>query len=238
MNIANKPSAEEKGETILIVEDDRSLREGLALNFKMRGYTVITASDGEEGMNMAFSAAPNLIILDIMLPGWSGLDILAELREKENHIPVLVLSARDTTGNKIEGLNLGADDYLTKPFELRELIARVEAMLRRGRIEKKDNKYVSFGDVRIQMKERKVTLKEREIELSTKEFDLLCLLACTPGRPFTRDYILERIWGWGFDGTVRTVDNFIMSLRKKIEDNPTAPKYIRTVRQVGYKLEL
>jgi DNA-binding response OmpR family regulator len=237
MSIGKRQSTEENGETILIVEDDKSIRDGLAMNFKIRGYKILVASDGEEGMNKAFDCNPDLVILDVMLPGWSGLDILAELRQRKNHVPVLMLSARDTTANKIEGLDLGADDYLTKPFELRELIARVEAMLRRRRIEAKEQKDISFGDVTIQLNERRVTIKEKEIELSNKEFDLLCLLAVAPGRPFTRDFILDRIWGWGFDGTSRTVDNFIMSLRKKIENDPTAPRHIRTVRQVGYKLE-
>jgi two-component system alkaline phosphatase synthesis response regulator PhoP len=238
MTTEKKQLMEEKAETILIVEDDKSLRDGLAMNFKMRGYRILTASDGEEGMKLAFDANPDLVILDIMLPGWSGLDILAELRKKENQVLVLALSARDTTANKIEGLELGADDYLTKPFDLKELIARIEAMLRRRRIEVKDQKDVSFGEVIILINERKVMLKGEEVELSNREFDLLCLLALAPGRPFTRDFILDRIWGWGFDGTTRTVDNFIMSLRKKIESDPTTPKHIRTVRQVGYKLEL
>ena len=238
MNIDKKQVAEETAETLLIVEDDKALREGLAMNFKMRGYKVITAQDGEEGMAKAFDAAPDLIVLDIMLPGWSGLDILTELRRKENPVPVLILSARDTTANKIEGLEIGADDYLTKPFELKELIARVEAMLRRGRRTSKDRQDLSFGDVVVHVQERSVEVGGRPVEISTKEFDLLCLLAQSPGRPFTRDHILDRIWGWGFDGTARTVDNFIMSLRKKIEKDPAAPQHIRTVRQVGYKLEL
>lgn len=237
MNISKNQPSGENGSSILIIEDDKALRDGLAMNFKMRGYKVLTAQDGEEGMARAFDLNPDLIILDIMLPGWSGLDILTELRRRESSVPVLVLSARDTTANKIEGLELGADDYLTKPFELKELIARVEAMLRRRRMEIPDRREITFGDVTIQLQERTVAVDGALVELSTKEFDLLCLFALAPGRPFTRDYILDRIWGWGFDGTARTVDNFIMSLRKKIEKNPASPRYIKTVRQVGYKLE-
>lgn len=232
-----KKQSDETGETILIVEDDKALREGLAMNFKMRGYKVLTAEDGEEGMTKAFDGNPDLIVLDIMLPGWSGLDILTELRQRENPVPVLILSARDTTADKIEGLELGADDYLTKPFELKELMARVEAMLRRRRLETKDIQDVTFGNVTIRLQERTVLVDGAKVDLSTKEFDLLCLLALAPGRPFTRDFILDRIWGWGFDGTARTVDNFIMSLRKKIEKDSTSPRHIRTVRQVGYKLD-
>ena len=122
-------------DTILVIEDDRALREGLALNFELHGYQVETAADGEEGMRKAFDIRPDLIILDIMLPGWSGLDILAELRDRRQDVPVLILSARGTTDNKVEGLNIGADDYLAKPFELPELLARVEAMLRRRRVD-------------------------------------------------------------------------------------------------------
>jgi two-component system alkaline phosphatase synthesis response regulator PhoP len=230
-------SREDKSETILIIEDDKSLRDGLAMNFTILGYRVLAAKDGEEGMVKAFDVNPDLIILDIMLPGWSGLDILAELRGKQNRVPVLVLSARNTTSNIIEGLKTGADDYVTKPFELKELIARVEVMLRRKRTDENARADVRFGDIAIRLGDRKVTLKGEAVELSSKEFDLLCLLAGSPGRPFTRDTILDRVWGWGFDGTTRTVDNFIVNLRKKLEADPAKPRHIKTVRQVGYKLD-
>ncbi len=235
--IDKKQSAEDRNATILIVEDDKALRDGLAMNFKRFGYTVLLAKDGEEGMAKAFDANPDLIVLDIMLPDWSGLDILTELRKRESSVPIMILSARDTISNKIEGLELGADDYMTKPFELKELIARIEAMLRRRKMESNGQKNLSFGDMCIQLQERVVTIDGSLVDLSTKEFDLLSLFAMAPGRPFTRDYILDRIWGWGFEGTARTVDNFIMSLRKKIEKDPTSPKYIKTVRQIGYKFE-
>lgn len=224
-------------ETILVIEDDPSLRDGLAMNFQLHGYNTLTAADGDEGMKLAFDSKPDLIILDIMLPGWSGLDILAELREKNADVPVLILSARDRTKDKIEGLELGADDYVTKPFELPELLARVEAMLRRRRFDRNMEKTIAFGSVVIYPETRNVTYKDRPIELSAKEFDLLLLLAESPGRPFTREIILDRVWGWGFDGTARTVDNFIMSLRQKIEDNPSKPKHLKTVRRIGYKID-
>lgn len=225
-------------ETILVVEDDQALRDGLAMNFQLHGYKTLTAADGDEGMKMAFDEKPDLIILDIMLPGWSGLDILAELREKNADVPVLILSARDRTKDKIEGLEIGADDYVTKPFELPELLARVEAMLRRRRADRNLESTISFGAVVIFPASRKVTVDDEGIELSAKEFDLLLLLAESPGRPFTREIILDRVWGWGFDGTARTVDNFIMSLRQKIEHNPSKPKHLKTVRRIGYKLDL
>jgi two-component system alkaline phosphatase synthesis response regulator PhoP len=225
-------------ETILVIEDDKSLRNGLAMNFQLQGFKVVTAADGDEGMKKAFDARPDIIILDIMLPGWSGLDILSELREKSADVPVLILSARDRTQDKIEGLEIGADDYVTKPFELKELLARVEAMLRRRRSGKRSEPAISFGNVVVEPTARTVTVRGRQKELSAREFDLLLLLARSPGRPFTREVILDQVWGWGFEGTARTVDNFIMSLRQKIEDDPSRPRHIKTVRQVGYKLEM
>jgi len=237
MNMRDENTQQEKTGTVLIIEDDRSLREGLAMNFHLQGYTVLTATDGEEGMSKAFDARVDIIILDIMLPVYSGLEILSELREKKKSVPVLVLSARGTTDNKIESLQMGADDYVTKPFDLRELIARAEVMLRRSRAENAGREKLRFGEVVVDLDERRVMVKGKEVALSRKEFDLLCLLAGSPGRPFTRDTILDRVWGWGFDGTARTVDNFIVSLRKKIESDPAKPRHIQTVRQVGYRLE-
>lgn len=222
-------------ETILVIEDDRSLRRGLAMNFELRGYRVLAAEDGDEGIRMAFDASPDLVVLDIMLPGMSGLEIVSALREKGRNVPVLILSARGTTDNKIEGLGLGADDYLAKPFALAELLARVEAQLRRRRAEKRKRARLVFGDLAIDLDGRRVSLKDREVELSAKEFDLLALLAGSPGKVFRREDILDRVWGYGFEGTARTVDNFILSLRQKIEADPRSPAYIKTIRRVGYR---
>lgn len=227
-----------RDETILVVEDDNSVRDGLVMNLQLQGYKVLSACDGDEGMQKAFDSKPDLILLDIMLPGWSGLDILAELREQSKNVPVLLLSARDRMEHKIEGLELGADDYVTKPFELPELLARIEALLRRHRGYSKTDSVIAFGNVSIDPVHRLVRLNKETIELSLKEFDLLLLLAKAPGRPFSRESILSSVWGWNFDGTTRTVDNFIMSLRHKIEADPSKPIHIKTVRQVGYKLEL
>ena len=235
--IAHGSNGKTRSETVLVVEDDKTLRDGLLMNLSAKGYAVMSASDGEDGMKKAIQGGVDLIILDIMLPGWSGLDILTELREQGNDVPVLIVSARNSISNKIEGLELGADDYVTKPFELRELFARVEAILRRRRGDSKADLTLSFGNVIIHTDSRTVTVAGNPVEFSSKEFDLLCLFAKSPGRPFTRDTILDRIWGWEFEGTTRTVDNFVMSLRKKIEVDPTEPKHIKTVRQVGYKLE-
>jgi len=224
--------------TILVIEDDRALREGLALNFELHGYQVETAIDGEDGMRKAFDLSPDLIVLDIMLPGWSGLDILAELRSLQQDVPVLILSARGTTDNKVEGLSIGADDYLAKPFELPELLARVEAMLRRRRADQPTQPLLAFGRVSIEQDNRRVTVEGKEVALSAKEFDLLSFLALIPGRPRTREEILNNVWGWDFDGSPRTVDNFILALRHKLEADPKHPRHILTAHGVGYKLEL
>ncbi|RLB53460.1 MAG: DNA-binding response regulator [Deltaproteobacteria bacterium] len=237
MTPARRKSGQQKQETILVIEDDRPLREGLVMNFKLHGYRVLSAADGEEGMQQAFDARPDLIVLDIMLPGYSGLEILEELRARYEEVPVLILSARDSTGHKVEGLRLGADDYLAKPFELPELLARVEALLRRRRARQRAEAAITFGEVVIHPTGRRVTVRGKEISLLAKEFDLLLLLAGSPGRVFSREEILNRVWGWDFDGTSRTVDNYILGLRHKLERDPAHPRHLKTVRQVGYVLE-
>ena len=223
--------------TILVIEDDRALREGLVLNFELHGYQVDAAADGEEGMQKAFDIRPDLIVLDIMLPGWSGLDILTELRDRQENVPVLILSARGSTDNKVEGLTIGADDYLAKPFELPELLARVEAMLRRRSVDQPTEPPLTFGHVVLDRDNRRVTVRGDEVTMSAREFDLLCFLALVPGRPRTREEILNNVWGWDFEGSPRTVDNFIRSLRRKLEPVPSNPRYILTAHGVGYKLQ-
>ena len=225
------------GESILVVEDDRSLREGLAMNFRLRGYRVLTAATGDEGLRAAFDGRPDLVVLDLMLPGVDGLGILSELRGRQVDVPVLILSARDRLDDKVRGLEIGADDYMTKPFQLPELVARVEALLRRRRGERHAATALAFGDVRIDPEGRRVTVRGAEVPLSAREFDLLALLAGAPGRAFTRESILEKVWGWSFEGTARTVDNFIRSLRQKVEADPARPRHLVTVRHVGYRLE-
>ena len=237
MKSPGKPPAASEAETVLVIEDDRALRRGLAMNFELRGFRVLAAADGDEGIKRAFDSAPDLIILDIMLPGFSGLDILSELREKGRDVPILILSARGSTDHKIEGLDLGADDYLAKPFALSELFARVEALLRRRRAEKRKNSRWVFGELNIDVPGRRVLLRGKEIGLSAKEFDILALLAGSPGKAFRRAEILDRVWGFGFEGTTRTVDNFILGLRQKIEADPVKPAIIKTVRQIGYKFD-
>lgn len=225
-------------DTILVVEDDRSLRNGLAMNLNLHGYHVITAADGEEGMQLAFDAHPQLIVLDIMLPGWNGLEILEELRKRGEKVPVLILSALNTTPDKVAGLSLGADDYMAKPFDLPELIARIEVMLRRQRTAERDQPVLSIGGITIDRKARTVDVHGTKSNLSAKEFDILCLLADSPGNVFSRETILEKVWGWDYDGTARTVDNFVVSLRKKLETDRKIRARIRTVPRVGYKIEI
>ncbi|MCD6360674.1 MAG: response regulator transcription factor [Armatimonadetes bacterium] len=225
----------ESRETILVIEDDTALREGLATNFQLNGYNVVTAPDGTQGMRKAFECHPDLIVLDIMLPGSSGLDILMELRERAETVPVLILSALSTLNDKVSGLHLGADDYVTKPFELPELLARVETMLRRWRATRRTTPVIRFGEVVIDPAGRTVQVRGKEVLLSAREFDLLYLLVTSPNRVFTRDEILEKVWGWDFEGTARTVDNFILYLRQKLESRPASPRYLLTVRGVGYK---
>jgi two-component system alkaline phosphatase synthesis response regulator PhoP len=224
-------------ESILIVEDDRSLREGLAMNLRLQGYDVLLAANGDEGMRAAFDARPDLIVLDIMMPGWSGLDILEELRKRGQDVPVMMLSARGGTRDKVEGLNLGADDYMSKPFDLPELIARVEVMLRRRRTQEQLQPPLKIGDLEIDRSARIASVKGTYTAMSAKEFDLLCLFAESPGQVFSRDAILERVWGWDYEGTARTVDNFVASLRKKLGGRRGAGCLIQTVPRVGYRFD-
>lgn len=223
--------------TVLVVEDDRTLRRGLVMNLERAGYRVLQAADGLEGMRLAFEAKPDLIVLDVMLPEYSGLEILTELRERAERVPVLILSARGRTDEKVEGLTLGADDYLAKPFELPELMARVQALLRRRLAEAAAVEPLRFSEVIVDPAGRTVRRAGEPVELTAKEFDLLVLLASSPGRAYTREEILDKVWGYGFDGTARTVDNFIRVLRQRLEVDPGKPKHILTVRQVGYKFE-
>lgn len=225
-------------ERILVVEDDEALRDGLAMNLGMEGYEVLTAEDGEVGMQMAFDARPDLIVLDIMMPCWTGLDILDELRKRGQNVPVLILSARSSTSDKVKGLRLGADDYMAKPFDLPELMARIEVMLRRQRTTDAEQSVISVGTLTLDRAARTVQVDNQRVEVSVKEFDLLCMLATSPGQVFTREAILEQVWGWDYEGTARTVDNFVASLRKKLGGGRGRGSCIKTVPRLGYKLDI
>lgn len=229
---------------ILLVEDDASLSEVIKYNLVNNGYDVITASDGIEALETARSEHPDLLVLDLMLPGMDGMEVCRILRN-ETSIPVIMLTARDDEVDKVLGLELGADDYITKPFGMRELLARVKAVLRRqvpanGKVSGKalsSDGIIGSSGIQIDTLRHQASRGGRMLELGPKEFDLLVLLVSNPGRVFSRDYLLQRIWGYDYAGNTRTVDVHIRWLREKIENNPAEPSRIITVRGVGYKFE-
>jgi two-component system OmpR family response regulator len=229
-----------KKRTILIVEDDRALVDVLKYHLIKEGYNVVIALDGSQALDLARKSHPNIILLDVMLPKMDGFEVCRILR-KEMTVPILMLTAKDSEIDKIVGLEIGADDYLTKPFSMRELVARIRAMLRRSEIV--DTKppgqavSISAGALEIDTARRKVSVRGSTIKLTTKEFDLLLLLAENKGIVFSREQLLEKVWGYDYPGDTRTVDVHVRWLREKIEANPGKPKYLITVRGVGYKVE-
>lgn len=225
---------------ILIVEDDRNLLDTLKYNLRKEGYDVVTAADGAQALDMARKEKPDLIILDIMLPKVSGFEVCRILR-KEMIVPILMLTAKAEETDKIVGLEIGADDYMTKPFSLRELLARVRAMLRRAKMVETqlgpEEALLKVGDVEVDIARHQASKGAATLGLTPKEFDLLAFLVKNKGFVFSRDQLLEKVWGYDFAGETRTVDVHIRWLREKIEDNPNEPKLLVTVRGVGYKLE-
>jgi DNA-binding response OmpR family regulator len=226
-------------ETILVVEDDAAIRRGLQLNLSLEGYRVLCAEDGEEGRRLALSDAPDLLLIDLMLPLLQGIDLIRELRQADVQVPFLVLSAKDQEADKVLALSIGADDYITKPFGLAELLARVRAALRRGRRSlwqgAAPQRAAQGTRIRLDLAGRRLLVNGNEIETTAKEFDLLRLFIQHPGQVLTREQIMERIWGEHFG--LRTIDNFIARLRSKIELNPDAPVHLETVRGVGYRFK-
>jgi DNA-binding response OmpR family regulator len=222
-------------ETVLIVEDDPTLLLGLKDNFEFKGYKVLTASDGEKGLNAALNGRPDLIVLDIMLPKINGYEICRLIREQKLDMPIIMLTAKGEESDIVLGLNLGADDYVTKPFSIKELLARAAAFLRRAK--KEVPEVHEFGGLRLDIPARRLTLKGREIELSPKEFSLLEFFVRKPGRALTRDEILNAVWGYDCVVTSRSIDRFVTTLRNKIEPDPARPVFIHTIRQIGYRFE-
>ncbi len=220
---------------ILVVEDDTTVRETLALNLHAEGYDVIEAEDGEEALSLARDNNPNLVVLDVMLPMLDGLTVCRILR-KESQVPIIMLTARGTETDKIVGLETGADDYIVKPFSLGEFLARVRAALRRGEAKSPKGQIVS-EDLQLDLISRKAMLGEEEIQLTPREFDLLATLMHHPGAVLTRDLLLTRVWGDDYLGDSRTVDVHIRWLRQKIERDPSHPQRIVTLRGVGYRFE-
>jgi len=220
---------------VLIVEDDPNLLEALRYNVRKEGHDVVTAVDGVQALEVARMNKPDLVILDIMLPGLSGFEVCRILR-KEMTVPILVLTARDDEIDKVTGLDLGADDYMTKPFSMRELLARIRAMLRRVEIQTAIPEMpLKFGDIEVDTGHHVITKAGNVLSLTPKEFDLLAFLTKNKGLVFTRDQLLEKVWGYNYSGDTRTVDVHIRWLREKIEDNPEEPKCLITIRGVGYK---
>ena len=226
-------SGERRGpkETILVVEDDRSLREGLAMNFRLRGYRVVTASDGGEGLRAAFDERPDLVVLDLMLPGADGLEILSELRGREVGVPVLILSARDRLSDKVRGLEVGADDYLTKPFELRELALRLRALDRRRAYSRPPVREIA--GLRLDAFRREVYRDGRYIALTRKQFAVLEVLVAAEGGVVSAEELLERAWDENADPFTNAVRITVSGLRKRLGE----PWIIATVAGVGYRIE-
>jgi two-component system OmpR family response regulator len=221
---------------ILIVEDDRTLLNVLKYNLTKEGYSVVTAVDGVEAFEVARRDKPDFIILDIMLPKMSGFEVCRILR-KEMTVPILMLTAKTEEVDKVVGLEIGADDYMTKPFSMRELFARIHAMLRRVEMQVPTTGTLKLGDIEIDVSRHAITKGGNILSLTPKEFDLLAFLAQNKGLVFSRDQLLEKVWGYDYAGDTRTVDVHIRWLREKLEDNPAKPKRLVTVRGVGYKLE-
>ena len=222
-------------EKILIVEDDTSILRGLQLNLEMEGYKIFTAEDGQAGIETFEEHRPDLVILDIMLPRMNGYEVLEAVRKLDPEVGVVILSAREGYDDKVLGLTLGADDFLAKPFELRELLARINARLRRKRIKDSAVKQLQFADVTIDYVSRRVLKAGQEVEMTSREYNLLCYLASRPDRVVTRTQILDEVWGKDYEGTDRTVDNFIVRLRTKLESSDEKVSFFQTVRGVGYR---
>jgi len=220
---------------ILIVEDEPEMLMGLEDNFQFEGYTVLKASDGVSGLEMALSAHPDLIILDVMLPKKSGFDVCRELRAQGSSVPIIMLTARGQEIDKVRGLELGADDYLTKPFSLRELLARVKAVLRRYTPAPGATPGLKIGELEIDFTHYTATQNGQAIEFTHKEFEVMKYFLAHKGQTISRSELLDEVWGYDAAPTTRTVDNHILKLRQKIEADPANPKIILTVHGIGYK---
>lgn len=225
-----------KQKQVLVVEDDVKTADIVKAYLEKVGYKVIAVHDGQEGLSAARYHAPDLIVLDLLLPGTSGLDVCTTLRS-ELSVPIIMLTALSTEQDKLNGLDLGADDYMTKPFSPRELVARVRAVLRRTTEEnnKRDPQIITYGDLSVDLEQYTVYLDNQEVRVTPTEFRLLSVLIKDPGRVFSRGQLVEQSLGYNYEGMERTVDVHILNLRRKLEQDPNHPEYIRTVYGVGYK---
>jgi DNA-binding response OmpR family regulator len=234
-------------EIILVVEDEPSLQETLAYNLEKQGYRVETAGDGRTALDLARRLRPDLIVLDIMLPALDGIEVCKTLRRESFSSPILMLTARDDEIDRVVGLEIGADDYLTKPFSMRELLARIKAQLRRTQLVREEldklktsapaQDSITFGNLIVNRMRREVLLNEAVVALKPQEYDLLLFFAEHRGQMLSREFILERVWGWDYIGDSRTVDVHVRWLRQKIEADPAIPERIVTVRGGGYRFE-
>jgi len=220
---------------ILIVEDEPAMVAGLRDNFEFEGYQVITAPDGVAGLERALAEQPDLVILDVMMPRLSGLDVCKQLKARRPALPIIMLTARGQEVDKVVGLELGADDYVTKPFSIRELLARVKAVMRRAHGGAKANDQFAFGEVEVNLRSCQVSRKGKSVDFSSKEFELLKYFLNHPGETLSRDQLLEEVWGYDHFPTTRTVDAHIVRLRQKVEPKPEEPRFILTVHGTGYK---
>jgi two-component system alkaline phosphatase synthesis response regulator PhoP len=220
---------------ILIVEDEPNMVAGLRDNFEYEGYEVITAEDGIAGLGRALSDSPDLVLLDVMMPHLSGLDVCKQLKVKRPSMPIIMLTARGQEIDKVVGLELGADDYVTKPFSIRELVARVKAVLRRAQVLPREQERYIFGDVEVDLRGCQVRRGGKPVECSGMEFELLKHFLCHPGETLSRDRLLDEVWGYAHYPTTRTVDAHIVRLRHKLEPVPEEPRFFLTVHGMGYK---
>ena len=217
---------------ILVIEDDLSILTGLSMNLKFEGYDVLQAQDGRTGLQRALDERPDLLVLDVMLPQMNGYEVIRELRQRGRDVPVVMLSAKGMEHDKILGLDLGADDYVVKPFALQELLARIKAVLRR---QQRTGEVVAFGENEVDLVAKAVTRAGRPVDLTAQELRLLEYWVRHPDRIFSRNELLMGAWGFDYQGTARTVDNFVYQLRQKLEIDPDHPRHFLTVRGLGYR---
>ncbi|HTT72296.1 MAG TPA: response regulator transcription factor [Anaeromyxobacteraceae bacterium] len=223
---------------ILVVEDDPSILRGLQLNLGMEGYQVRSAMDGETGLALAKTEAPDLLVVDVMLPKLDGLSLIRSLRLVNPSVPILILSAKGQEMDKVAGLELGADDYVVKPFSLKELLARIAGALRRqerARAGEAPRSIRRFGEVEVDLEGRTLSVHGERVALTAREFELLSFFLAHPGRVFSREQLMQAVWGSRYTGTARTVDNFVARLRAHIGDEAEAPRHLETVRGFGYR---
>ena len=236
--MSSSGNGSERARRILVVEDDLAILTGVSMNLKFEGYEVLQAQDGRTGLARALDETPDLVVLDVMLPQMNGYEVLRELRERGRDTAVVMLTAKGQERDKILGLNLGADDYVVKPFGLQELLARIKAVLRRRFPQAGGPPPLTFGeDVEVDLAAKTVSRGGRPVELTAQEFKLLAHFLAHPGRTFSRDELLAAAWGYDYEGSARTVDNFMRQLRLKFEPDPEQPRYFLTVRGLGYRFD-